>query len=185
MKKILLALTIGFISFSAYSNCHAQNAVTPMAFNHSKHFKSAVQYTAALEPVAYSGNYVADGKSINKKAMRDFESRFNQAGSAKWFSDANGYISYFEQNGYNDRAFYDHKGHWKYSLIFYNEKKLPHDIRATVKSTYYDLTISLVEEVQTPDGSAYFVHLEDDSTIKIVKVYADCEMELVQDLSKQ
>jgi hypothetical protein len=47
------------------------------------------------------------------------------------------------------------------------------------------LSITLVEEVQTPNGNAYFIHMEDKSTIKIIKMNADGEMETVQDLVKE
>ncbi len=61
----------------------------------------------------------------------------------------------------------------------------PHDIRAVVRSTYYDLNITLVEEVQTTDALVYIVHLEDKSNIKILKVSPEGEMEVMQDLTKE
>ena len=75
---------------------------------------------------------------------------FADANNAMWFSDNNGFVSYFVKDGYGDRVFYDKKGHWQYSLIFYGEDKLPRDVRAAIKSTYFDMSITLVEEVQTP-----------------------------------
>jgi hypothetical protein len=186
MKKILFALTIGFASISALSSCvYAQNAVHPVAFNDAKIFKSSIRNMAALETPLFLDTYMADAKSINIKAIKDFQGRFNQASNTMWFSDRNGYVSYFILNGYGDRAFYDKKGHWQFSLIFYGEDKLPRDIRAIVKSTYYDLNITLVEEVQTNEGMAYMVHLEDKANIKIVKLNSDGEMETVQELVKE
>jgi hypothetical protein len=58
------------------------------------------------------------------------------------------------------------------------------DIRAQVKSTYYDYTITLVEEIeQINNPLVYLVHLADASTWKIVSV-CDGEMETVQDFRK-
>src|ERR1700692_3553287 len=185
MKKILFALSIGFTSFAALSTCvYAQNSVTPIGFNDSKNFKSSVRNLAALESPAFMGTYIPDTKTINTKALKDFSSRFENTSNAMWFEDKNGFVSYFVKNGYGNRAYYDKKGHWQYSLLFYGEDKLPRDIRATVKSTYFDLAITLVEEVQTTEGMAYVVHLEDKTSIKILRVSKDGEMETMQDLTK-
>ena len=186
MKKILLALFLGFTSAAALSNClYAQNSVSPVAFNGSSNFKQSIRYIAALESPADMGTYIPDGKSINAKAIKDFKVRFADASEAKWFSDRNGFVSYFVKDGLGNRVFYDKKGHWQYSLIFYDESKLPRDLRAGVKSTYYDMSITLVEEVQTPAGHAYLIHLEDKSNIKILKVNDEGEMETMQDLIKE
>lgn len=185
MKKILFALILGLSSIAAIAaNTFAQKSANPVGFGDSKNFKSAVFYAAALESPVFLGNYVADAKSINTKAMKDFQARFNEASNTMWYSDGNGLETTFSRDGFTDRVFYDKKGRWEYSLIFYSENKMPRDLRAVVKSAYYDLTITLIEEVQTPDGKAYFVHLEDDATIKIVKLNQDGEMEIFQDLTK-
>ena len=112
MKKFLLTLSIGFASVAAISNCaYAQNAAQPVAFNDMKHFKSSVRNMAALESPADMGTYVPDAKNINAKAIKDFNTRFNGANDAKWFSDKNGFTSYFVKDGFGNRVFYDKKGH--------------------------------------------------------------------------
>jgi hypothetical protein len=187
MKKILFALIIGFTSFSAFSNCViAQKSLNPIAFNNAKNFKLSVRQLAIMETPADLGTYIADEKNVNSKAVKDFQARFHQVSNTMWFADPKGgYVSYFIVNGYGDRAFYDKKGHWQYSLIFYGEDKLPKDIRGIVRSTYYDLAITLVEEVQTTEGMAYVVHLEDKGNIKIVKLSDEGEMETMQELTKE
>lgn len=185
MKKFLIALSIGFTSLAAISNCaYAQNSVQPVAFNDSKNFKSTIRYMAALESPAFMGTYIPDVKNINAKAIKDFSTRFNGTENAQWFSDKNGFTTYFVKDGYGNRVFYDKKGRWQYSLIFYSEDKLPRDVRAAVKSTYFDMAITLVEEVQTPEAKVYIVHLEDKANIKILKVNDEGEFEIMQDLSK-
>ena len=186
MKKILIALSFGFMSIAALSNSAiAQNSNNPVAFNDSKSFNSSIQYLAALESPATMGTYVPDSKNINTKALKDFGQRFDNPSNAKWFSDRNGFVSYFIKDGYGDRAYYDKKGHWQYSLIFYGEDKLPRDIRAIVKSTYFDQSITLVEEVQTTEGMVYIIHVEDKSSITILKVNKDGEMETMQEMTKE
>jgi hypothetical protein len=185
MKKILFALSVGFISMAALGNdVHAQNAAGPVAFNNNQHFKSVIRNMAALESPAFMGTYVADIRDVNTRAVKDFHGRFNHASNTLWFSDRNGFSSYFVQDGYGDRAYYDKKGRWQYSLIFYGEDRLPKDIRNVVRSKYFDMSITLVEEVQVADAMVYVIHLEDKSNIKIIKINKDGDMETMQDLSK-
>ena len=186
MKKILIALFTGLISITAINTCaYAQNSFQPVAFSDTKALKSSIRNMAALEGPAFMGAYIPDTKKINSKAIKDFESRFGDANNAKWFSDNNGFVSYFVKDGYGDRAFYDKKGHWQYSLIFFGEDKLPRDVRAAVRSTYYDMPITLVEEVQTTEARVYIIHVEDKSNIKILKVNDEGEMEIMQELTKE
>ena len=69
---------------------------------------------------------------------------------------------------------------WKYSLIFYNEFKLPTDLRAALKSTYLDMEIKQVEEVQTPDNVTYIVMLQDRSSIKVLKISQEGEVKIIK-----
>ncbi len=50
---------------------------------------------AALESPAFMGTYSPDAKNINAKAIKDFQTRFSGANNAMWFSDDNGFVSYF------------------------------------------------------------------------------------------
>jgi hypothetical protein len=186
MKKILFALSFGINSSVALSNCLcAQSAENHVAFKDLRNFKLSVRSLAALENPALMGTYIPDTKSINARAIRDFQGRYKKVSNAMWFSDPQGgYISYFVRDGYGDRVIYDKKGVWLYSLIVYDENKLPQDIRAMVKSAYYDLAITLVEEIQSIEGVTYIVNLEDKSTIRVVKIDNEGEMKVLQDLSK-
>src|ERR1700760_4547264 len=104
MKKFLIVLFIGFTSVAAISNCvYAQNSVQPVAFNDTKNFKSMIRNMAALESPAFMGTYVPDVKDINAKAIKDFNARFSGANNAMWFSDRNGFTTYFIKDGYGDR----------------------------------------------------------------------------------
>jgi hypothetical protein len=186
MKKVLFALSIGFTSIAAFSNCaYAQYSASPIAFNDSQHFKTTIRNAAAMESPSDMGTYIPDTKNVNVKATKDFKGRFADASNPMWFSDRNGLVSYFVKDGLGNRAFYDKKGRWQYSLLFYSQDKLPRDIRTIVRSTYFDMNITLVEEVQTNDGMVYLVHLEDKSNIKILKVSKEGEMETLQDLIKE
>ena len=185
MKKTMLMLAVGFISILAHSNrAQAQNSAGPVAFLETKTFHSSIRHVADLAKSVSMHNDVPEGKDFNSKAIRDFQTRFQKVDNAMWFSNQNGFMSYFTKNGYGNRAFYDKKGHWQFSLIFYGEDQLPVDLRASVKARYFDLAITLIEEVQTNDGMVYIVHLEDKSNIKILRLSNDAEMEILQEMTK-
>ena len=185
MKKTMSVLTFGFMSIMALSHrAEAQNSAGPVAFLETKSFHSSIRHVADLATEVSKQNDVPEGKDFNSKAVRDFQTRFQKVENAQWFSDQNGFMSYFITNGYGNRVFYDRKGHWQFSLMLYTEDQLPVDLRASVKAMYFNLAITLIEEVQTNNGMVYIVHLEDKSNIKILRLSSDAEMEILQELTK-
>lgn len=185
MKKTMTVLTVGFMSILALSaRAQSQNSAGPVAFLETKSFHSSIRHVANLAIEVPMYNDVPEGKDFNSKALRDFQARFQKVENAQWFSDQNGFMSYFIKNGYGNRVFYDRKGHWQFSLMLYTEDQLPVDLRASVKAKYFDLAITLIEEVQTNNGMVYIVHLEDKSNIKILRLSSDAEMEILQEMSK-
>ena len=185
MKKILFTLIIGFIgSIVPNSFAFAQHADGRVAFIQIKNFKPSIDNLAALESLSFMDTYVPETKNINSKAIKDFQERYNNIKNAMWFSDKKGFESYFVQNGFGNRAFYGKKGHWLYSLILHTEQELPSDVRASIKSIYFDFAITLVEEVQTNYGSFYIVNLEDKSDIKILKVNDLGEINILLEINK-
>lgn len=186
MKKITLVLIIGLLSTVAFSkSTSAQNAFVYNSMPNDKTLMAHVLEMGDPHNTPHSGNYVPDTKTIHAKAIKDFEGRFNKVNNAMWFADQDGYEAYFMQDGYGDRVFYDKKGHWKYSLVFYNEFKLPTDIRTEIKTTYFDMDIKQVEEVRYPDEVAYIVMLQDKSSIKVLKISQEGEIKILQDLNRE
>ena len=185
MKKTMSVLIVGFMSILALSNrVQAQNAAGPVAFLETKTFHSSIRYVSDLTNGVSDLNVDQKGKDFNSKAVRDFQVRFQKVENAQWFSNQNGFMSYFIKNGYGNKVFYDRKGHWQFSLILYAEDQLPVDLRASVKARYFDMAITLVEEVQSNDGMVYIVHLEDKSNIRILRLSKDAEMEIMQEIIK-
>jgi hypothetical protein len=168
MKKILVksVVVIYTIFFLAQSSA-ARNSIRPSAMGND----STNIYTI-----------VADMNSVNKKAASDFKDRFGNPAGTRWFSAKDGFTSYFKVDGFTDKVCYDKKGNWKYSTIFYGESKMPKDVRAEVKSVYYDMSIIQVEEIQTLNGKGYVINLEDNATLRIIKLNEEGEMETLQEI---
>ncbi len=71
-----------------------------------------------------------------------------------------------------------------YSILRYDETKLPKDVRATVKSTYYDYAITHVKEISLPDKTVFLVYLHFNGSWKIVRL-CNREMEEIEDLNER
>jgi len=185
MKKFLFALSMGFTSVVALGTCvYSQNSVSPVAFNDAKKFKSSIRHMADLVSPAYMTDNVPDDKNIHVRALKDFQDRFNDASNVRWFSDGNSFTSYFNKDGYFDRAVYNKNGRWQFSMIYYAEDKLPESVRAAVKSVYFDWKIIIVQEVRTNFGMVYIINMEDNSNLKVLKVNSRGEMETMLTLTK-
>ena len=122
--------------------------------------------------------------AINSKAMRDFKKNYPEVDDEQWYAFRDGFAVKFKEEGKDHMITYNRIGDWQYSIVNYSEKKLPENVRALVKSTYYDYAITLVQEVTTHDQTMYLVHMQDDYTWKTLKV-SDGEMSIIEDFNKK
>ncbi len=184
MKKLSVCAMCRFYILMAFSdNANAQNYEKPHDFTSKDLFVSSVHYLAAWQADAKKDIYKPTKKNINVRAYKDFQVRYNEADNVMWYYDPKaGFECYFLKDGYGDRVIYDKNGRWQYSLIMYGEENLPRDIRASIKSTYFDFDITLVEEIQMPGGIEYVVYLVDKSNIQILKVNSEGEIQILQEL---
>lgn len=187
MKKTVFTLAAGCIFLICMANgvkAQGSNNGT-IAFASTKTFATSVQMLGLSGNLFDSGAAVAaDLNTVNAKAVRDFRARFTAVMDEKWYISPDGYMSYFKLDNLGNWTFYNKKGRWQYTLKFYQEDKLPRDVRAIVKSAYYDYAITVVEEVETVNTHAYIVHLEDKSGIKNVIVSPDGEMRIMDEFQK-
>ena len=123
---------------------------------------------------------------INIRVVRDFLIRFVDVENVLWFAvPKGGYEAYFVRDGYGDRVIYDKGGGWQQSFITYGENKCPRDIRAAVKSLFFDCNIIMVEEVDNIEGVEFIFYLQDKSTIRVVRVSKENEVEVLQEFDRQ
>ena len=173
MKKIFLALaaTVALVSMN---HANAQTAS-------DNDVKLSVAFAAPSENSVFTGTAAS---SINMKALKNFQRSFKSAANASWYAVADGgFIASFKENDVQNSVAYDKKGNWVYNIKRYDEKHLPTDVRAQVKSTYYDFSITHVEEVLINDETIYIVHLEDATKMKTLRI-CNGDMQEVQDLIK-
>ncbi len=121
---------------------------------------------------------------LSTKAARDFVSRYTEAVDPKWFEAKNGYIVRFKLDSLDNRAAYDKRGHWVYTIRILQELQLPKSVRHLVKSTYYDYRITQVEEIDRPnEHRAWLVHMCDSTSWINVQV-SDGEMKVMEEFKR-
>src|SRR5580692_70331 len=177
MKKSILVLAVVYLTTATTADHAFAQSLNNQAASRNNQMGSAPIQTVDFTYNSFdpSSAKPAEVSEINLKAIKDFKGRFASAKGENWYTVKGGFVSYFTMDGFGDRAFYDKKGHWQGTLKFCAENKLPANIRATVKSTYYDFAITIIEIVEVPDHLAYLVHLEDKTSIKIVRVSEEGE----------
>jgi hypothetical protein len=179
MKKIFFALLVGSLpSVAMINGAYAQNSKNVLAFN-STTFKASLANADAASKMETN----SEMSTISIKAIKNFKSSFKEATDAQWSKIKNGYVAWFKLSGIVNRTFYDKRGNWYFTVAYYDETKLPRDVRAIVKRVYYDYTISGIQEISIEDKVIYLVTVQDEKTLKTLRV-CDGDMDIVGDYIK-
>ena len=93
-----------------------------------------------------------------------------------------GYVVHSIIDGRKSMTAYDKKGKWVYTIQQYSIDDLDKSLKDRIRSVYYDYDVTIIQKVEQPGMDAvYVVHLENEKSIKIVRLTND-EMETIQDL---
>jgi len=116
---------------------------------------------AYLRAVKDNTSGAAFYNNISTRAIRKFVMDFPEVSNENWFCTEELFVAMFTLDDVNYRVDYDRKGNWIETFRTYNEKGLPEDVRQSVKVSYYDYNIYLVQEIQQPfHPNVYIVHLD-------------------------
>jgi len=175
MKKIISVLLSVFFFVLSYGDIQAQNL--EFISSVKKKHRTKIDELLAEKPIYINGT---SPNLIASRAIRNFSKNFKDATDVRWIlSDGGGYIAKFIYKGIACRADYDYKGNCLTSYKYYNEDKLPHEIRQLVKSNYFDFSIYRVAELFISNKTVYLVTLEsDESWMKITVI--EGEMTVVE-----
>ena len=181
MKKIFLAFTATTIlAVALFNNANAQQSSASVSGIEQK-LTLSFAATGDTHDEVYNG---ANASSLNMRALKDFQKSFKDAANVSWYKAENGaLLASFTIDEVKNSVAYDKKGRWLYSIKRYSEQKLPKDLRAGVKSVYYDFNIVNIEEVEINDQTIYIIHLEDATSMKTLRI-CDGDMEEVQNFVK-
>lgn len=145
---------------------------------------SSNEQTFSNREVADQNETVFNSQSAAaSRALKNFSKYFKEAGNASWFDIRNAMMAKFTNDNIETNVYYDSKGRWLAKVRNYYEDNLPKDIRRRVKSTYYDANIFYVQEITVGRQMAYLVKIEDDTTIKTIRILDD-EMDEYQVIEK-
>ncbi|MGI8633818.1 MAG: hypothetical protein ACR2KZ_00295 [Segetibacter sp.] len=173
MKKIIPVFTTTLIFAVSFIFTDAQKTINNVVSND---FKNDMAYSSVDERITETNNANTILYKINIKAVRDFKITYPDISNEKWEIIKDGYIASFVSNAVWKKNYYDKKGKWLYYINQYDETKLPMNVRASVKSVYYDYAITIVKEVdnkKNDEEPIYFVHLKYNDAFKIIKVCND------------
>ena len=172
MKKIFSILITLAISASLNSANARNNSV---AFNSPESAISSVYDNEA--------STARDAAAISMIALRDFAKSFKNVTNEKWYKVSDGFMASFNDNGIETKVAYDRKGVFHCILRTMNESQVPSDIRAIVKSKYYDYKILVAYEITHDSDPVYIFKIEDSKTLKMLRI-ANEEIEVVTDYIK-
>jgi hypothetical protein len=116
--------------------------------------------------------------------MRDFVSRYGDPDNTIWHKSNGNYVAVFFRDSVQYRTVYNSRGDLSFIMKYYEERNMPRNIRAQVKSTYYDYKIFIIQEIEMPDRPiVYIVNLQGDTDWKKVKL-CQGEMEVMEEYKK-
>jgi len=178
MKKISMVVMATVIAAAAVTgNANAQKFLGS-AIAEAMYVPS---FDSATNPGAFSAT--SDLSTVNVKALKDFQKAFKGVNASWYKANDGGYVAGFKTGDVKNIVAYNAKGQWHHTIRYYNEKQLPKDVRATVKSTYYDYNITGVSEVHFDDQVVYMIMIEDETSIKTLRI-GNGEMQEVSELEK-
>jgi hypothetical protein len=166
MKKLLIAtgITMATLTGCAYS----QQSGHSLASANVNTLKPQSQYL----------------NEVNVRAVRDFVTRYGDMEDVKWHNSNGSFIAVFFRDSIQHRVMYNKRGDLNYVMKYYEEKQMARNVRAVIKSAYYDYKIYIVQEIETPDRpTVYIVNLQGESDWKKVKL-CQGEMEVMEEFRK-
>ena len=120
----------------------------------------------ASEPTYYTTTNNDKITNITMRAIRHFLVNFGEVSNEIWFSTPEMFVAMFKLNDIDCRVDYDRNGNWIETYRTYDETKMSHELRQSVKSSYSDYHIYLVQEIEQPRHPiTYIVHLENKTEL--------------------
>jgi len=163
MKKNLIALVI--VSVASLAGISRANAQVLSKSNSSEYQKNILE----------TKNPANELEAISPRALKNFAGTYKNVTNESWAKIKDGFSTKFISNDIRTTIYYNKKGDWVGTVKYYSEDKMLHEIRHAVKSKYYDYNIIYTQEVETADSEGvptYVISLEDETTIKLIRISA-------------
>ena len=181
MKKFLLAIAVTTVSALAIANHgNAQNANNMAVLEHPRN-------VIKIDKLMLTDAMAAGPDALNAKALKSFKKSFKDVSGEKWIKNEYGVTARFTINDINNVIYYDKTGHWQASIKTYHEDQLDRNVRAIIKSRYFDYKITQVQEIENNDTDGtptYIVHIEGEKDFMLIRV-SDGNMDIYQKFKRQ
>jgi hypothetical protein len=155
MKRTILSIAV-FLMIASSNNSSAQSS-NDVALNLSG-------LITALSPDSKLKTSEAKATEVKVRSMRDFHRSYKNVPAVRWFNSESGQFASFYSNETHTRVVYDSKGRRVYTMISYTEGKLDRNVRALVKSTYYDAAIIGVHQFEISSKTIYVIKMLDQQS---------------------
>lgn len=161
MKKLIIPLLVsGLLIGTAINNASAQ---------------------IRLDEVTISG--ASNKAMVTEKVNKSFNRMFKEADQARWIEVNKRFIVNFIMDNQKNKAVFTKGGDLVYHLVYGTEKELPTDIRTTVRSKYFDYSITSTVNVKLEGRSIWIVNIEDAKKIMVIRI-EDGTMDIVDNINK-
>lgn len=176
MKHLIFALAAGIISMSG---------ITSGAFGQKLNLSAVLTPKEGMTLERSTAAIVEDANplsGINAKAIKDFSKSNKDVDNATWLTNKEGFTATFKANDVYNVIYYNKKGQWEGALKGYTEDKLAADLRKMIKRVYYDYAITYIHEAETVNSNhepTYIIHMQNDTTLMLLRIY-DGEMEVFE-----
>ena len=168
MKRTILSIAM-FLMIVSSKNSSAQNS-GDVALN-------LPGLVTALSSESEMNTREISVTAVNVRAKRDFDRSYKKIPDVKWFNSENGSFASFISDGTHTKVVYDTKGRRAYAIVSYIEAKLDRNVRALVKSTYYDATIIGIHQFEFDHKTVYVIKMLDQQSTPLTLQVSDGQME--------
>lgn len=108
--------------------------------------------------------------AVNAKLAKSFTAEFKDAVGIKWYKLNKNYLATFISGDMDNHALYRKNGFLIYNIGYGKEKNLPKEVRALVKSKYYDYKITSILKVNQDNREVWIVNMQGDKKLIIARV---------------
>lgn len=144
----------------------------------------SASYTVQSETGNQASGDAVNTDMVSAKVLKSFHRVYGDLPGAKWYGSDNGFMVTFRINDMNNTVYYKTNGVLDASLHYYLADRLASSVRNLVQSAFPNYNLFHVVELQKNGATAYYVKIQDATTIKTVKVVGE-EWELVETLVKR
>lgn len=106
---------------------------------------------------------------VNQKTVAAFEFIFKEATEVIWYAEETNDHVYFKINNIKTKIRYDKEGNFISCLRMYTELDLPMLVQIRLKENYANKKVTAATELATESTTEYYINVEDEKFIYILK----------------